>query len=690
MPATPGNDTDNFNISTDPAANTNYGTGDDVLNVSAAAAGQVRVSFTSAEVGNGNPNDAGTLANQDGGLAVRLQLENASDGLTGAVSRFDDEGITFVSGTAGLTFDVRDLVSGVQRGNLFEVVTLGTSGTDTQTAVQASRPYYFNAGLGNDVVTGGTANDFLVGGGGNDTLSGGDGNDSFIGGGGNDAIVGGAGNDTAIVNVSTDGSDATDLGAGADIVSVSAASAGQIRLSFTSAEVGNGNALDAGTLANQDGGLAVRFQAEDGTGALTGGVSRFDDEGITFVAAAGTTFDVRDLVSGVQRGDAFEIVALGTQGADNLSAVQASRSYYFNAGQGNDVVTGGTANDFLVGGAGNDTLSGGDGNDAFIGGGGNDAISGGTGTDRVIFSFALNTATIGATSNGATTITGAEGTDTFRGIEQFQFSDRTVEVNDGSPLVDDLFYLIRNPDVAAAGVDPDAHYAQFGAREGRDPNAFFSTDGYLAANPDVARAGVNPLEHYTRIGWREGRDPGANFDNELYLRTNPDVAAAGINPLEHFLAFGQAEGRTVSPTIGRSPDLAPAGFDAEFYLLANGDVADAARAAGDAGYAFAARHYQEFGFREGRNPNAIFDTKGYLTAYQDVAAAGVNPLAHYNQFGFREGRDPSAAFDTTAYLAANQDVAAAGVNPLTHYLQFGIYEGRSAIADGTFGIGLIG
>ncbi|GEP05629.1 calcium-binding protein [Methylobacterium oxalidis] len=685
-----GNDTAVFNVSTDGADRTDLGDGSDIVNVSAAAAGQIRLSFTSAQVGNANVNDTNNMLNQDGGLAVRLQAEGAADALVGPISRFDDEGITFVSATAGLTFDVRDLVAGTQRGDRFEVVTLGTSGNDVLSAIQAARSYYINAGMGDDTLTGGNANDFLVGGAGNDTLTGGLGNDSFIGGGGNDIVTGGDGNDTAIFNVSTDGSDTTNLGAGDDIVNVSAAAAGQVRLTFTSAEVGNGNANDGGALANQDGGLAVRLQAEDASGALTGAVSRFDDEGVTFVAAAGTTFDVRDLVSGVQRGDAFEVVTLGTQGADTLTALQASRSYYFNAGQGNDTVTGGTANDFLVGGGGNDSLSGGAGNDSFIGGAGNDTVSGGSGTDRAIFSFALSAASIGVTADGAITITGAEGTDTFRGIEQFQFSDRTVEVNDGSPLVDDLFYLIRNPDVAAAGIDPDSHYAAFGAREGRDPNAFFSTDGYLAANPDVARAGLNALDHYAQIGWREGRDPGVNFDNEAYLRANPDVAAAGINPLAHFLSVGQEEGRTASPAIGRAGDLSPAGFDAQYYLLANGDVADAARAAGGNSFVFAAQHYEAFGIREGRDPNAVFDTSGYLAAYGDVAAAGINPLTHYNQFGFREGRDPSAGFDTSSYLATYGDVAAAGVNPMTHYLQFGFYEGRSAFADGTFGSGSIG
>jgi hypothetical protein len=117
-------------------------------------------------------------------------------------------------------------------------------------------------------------------------------------------------------------------------------------------------------------------------------------------------------------------------------------------------------------------------------------------------------------------------------------------------------------------------------------------------------------------------------------------------------------------------------FDFEFYRAANPDVA----AAGIDPLV----HYNTFGFKEGRDPNAYFDTSGYLEAYEDVAAAGVNPLRHYLEFGAREGRDPSVAFDTTAYLAANPDVAAAGVNPLNHFLQFGIYEGRSSFGDGAF------
>jgi Ca2+-binding RTX toxin-like protein len=368
-----GDDTAIINASTDGKDRINLGDGNDRVNVGAAGPGQVRLTFTSSEVGNGAASDSGMLANQDGFLAVRMRLENAQGSATGDLSRLDDEGVTFVSTTAGLTFDVRDLVSGVARGDQFEVVTLGTKTRDVLSAIDGMRPHYINGGQGNDAIGGGDANDFLVGGAGNDNLSGGDGNDSLLGGGGDDVLTGGAGNDTAIINASTDGKDRVNLGDGNDLVNVGAAGPGQIRLTFTSSEVGNGMTSDSDTMSGQDGFLAVRMRLESAQGSASGDQSRFDDEGITFASTtAGLTFDVRDLVSGVARGNHFEVVTLGTNESEMLTAVQPARAYYINAGQGDDTVTGGVARDFLVGGAGNDTLDGGIGNDSLLGGGGQD------------------------------------------------------------------------------------------------------------------------------------------------------------------------------------------------------------------------------------------------------------------------------------------------------------------------------
>jgi hypothetical protein len=48
----------------------------------------------------------------------------------------------------------------------------------------------------------------------------------------------------------------------------------------------------------------------------------------------------------------------------------------------------------------------------------------------------------------------------------------------------------------------------------------------------------------------------------------------------------------------------------------------------------------------------LFDAPFYLAMNPDVAAAGVDPLRHYHQFGWKKGRDPNALFDTTAWASA--------------------------------------
>ena len=141
------------------------------------------------------------------------------------------------------------------------------------------------------------------------------------------------------------------------------------------------------------------------------------------------------------------------------------------------------------------------------------------------------------------------------------------------PIFDTTLYLIHNPDVAAAGIDPLAHYLR--GRPRRRPRRLsrrsasvaggFDAQYYLFHNPDVAAAGVDPLLHYNIFGWHEGRNPNAWFDTAGYLSHYTDVAAAGINPLQHYETVGWNEGRDPS-----------AGFDTLGYLAANPDVAAAA------------------------------------------------------------------------------------------------------------------
>lgn len=124
------------------------------------------------------------------------------------------------------------------------------------------------------------------------------------------------------------------------------------------------------------------------------------------------------------------------------------------------------------------------------------------------------------------------------------------------PLFDPVWYLGKNRDVAASGMDPLVHYREYGIGERRDPNPLFDTNWYLAQNPDLARPGVSPLAHYLLSGAAEGRDPHPLFDTGWYLAHNPDVARAGINPLAHFLITGAREGRAPHPSFDRDWSLA--------------------------------------------------------------------------------------------------------------------------------------
>jgi len=249
-------------------------------------------------------------------------------------------------------------------------------------------PSFSLDGLAGDDTIGGTdGDDSITGNTGNDSLSGGLGNDTINGNAGNDVIIGGAGNDTSNLNLS-EGVDSINLGDGADTVNLNNDfGGGQVRLTFTSANVGNGTgvgtAADA-ALADLTTRNTVTIQAEAAADVLQGAafVSVADDEGITFVAAAGQTLDVRDF-NGAARGELFNRAVLGTSGADTFDFSAFAINYYVNSGAGNDTVTGGTGNDFLVGNGGNDSLVGGAGADSFIGGGGSDTIVTGAGADVV-------------------------------------------------------------------------------------------------------------------------------------------------------------------------------------------------------------------------------------------------------------------------------------------------------------------
>lgn len=76
---------------------------------------------------------------------------------------------------------------------------------------------------------------------------------------------------------------------------------------------------------------------------------------------------------------------------------------------------------------------------------------------------------------------------------------------------------------------------------------FFDADWYLLQNPDLVKAKINPLKHYIQFGVIEGRNPSPFFNTKFYLEQNPDVRLSGLNPLLHYLEFGHYEKRSPLP-----------------------------------------------------------------------------------------------------------------------------------------------
>lgn len=119
------------------------------------------------------------------------------------------------------------------------------------------------------------------------------------------------------------------------------------------------------------------------------------------------------------------------------------------------------------------------------------------------------------------------------------------------PLFDSPWYLMRNPDVKAAGLVPLLHYLMTWSSEGRRPNEFFDPRWYAQNHPDVAALGLDPLTHYMSAGAERLADPAPDFDSRFYRSHFPD-GDAPANPLVHFLHHGRRAGLMVNRDIATS------------------------------------------------------------------------------------------------------------------------------------------
>ena len=128
-------------------------------------------------------------------------------------------------------------------------------------------------------------------------------------------------------------------------------------------------------------------------------------------------------------------------------------------------------------------------------------------------------------------------------------------------------YLAANPDVAAAHVDPLAHF--LAVRRGRraasrspltrcSPPTASIIVYYLQHNPDVAAAGVDPLAHFETSAGRRGAIRTRCSTSTAISRPMPTWRRRDINPLDHYNQFGWHEGR--DPSVGVRHDRLSGGL----------------------------------------------------------------------------------------------------------------------------------
>lgn len=119
---------------------------------------------------------------------------------------------------------------------------------------------------------------------------------------------------------------------------------------------------------------------------------------------------------------------------------------------------------------------------------------------------------------------------------------RDIGILRGNVLFDASYYVRAYPDVKKHGMDPLHHFVNHGAREGRQPNPWFSTRFYRATY-QARGDDTNPLIHYLSNPHRGVAKTSAHFDGGFYSSRYADFATSSRSPLEHYLTTGVLEGR---------------------------------------------------------------------------------------------------------------------------------------------------
>jgi len=256
---------------------------------------------------------------------------------------------------------------------------------------------------------------------------------------------------------------------------------------------------------------------------------------------------------------------------------------------------------------------------------------------------------------------------------------------DGSAgLFDPAFYQARNPDVAASGQDPIAHYLLVGGREGRSPHPLFDHAFYARqAGGEMAATGLTALEHYLRLGAAAGLAPHPLFDPREYVAQAPELADTGENPLLHYLRIGGRQDLNPHPLFqsayyrAQASDL-PADANPLLHYLTTGSAAglkphplfDPAwcrqQNSGLDG-SEPLQHFVEQAGHQDLSPGPWFDAPRYKALRGADRPPTLDPLTDYLRGGAWAVAEPNPGFQAFAYLVTHPELAAQGLTPLEHW-----------------------
>jgi len=122
-----------------------------------------------------------------------------------------------------------------------------------------------------------------------------------------------------------------------------------------------------------------------------------------------------------------------------------------------------------------------------------------------------------------------------------------IELTRDMGLFDRDFYLSQIDPSELGEMPALRHYVMHGDAAGLWPSPLFDVRHYDAQCGDTG--GINRLLHYGLVSRHRGVSPSPWFDAEYYLRCNPDVAHTSMDPLRHFQRWGWREGRNPLPGI---------------------------------------------------------------------------------------------------------------------------------------------